>query len=233
MKLQPRYLVVLAGVLAAALLPVACKTPEPPAPAPAPAPEEITVVPSGLRPPVLGRSAGVAAGHPLTAAAALEVLMDGGNAFDAGVTAMLVGGVVEQDLYGLGGEGLVLVYPRAEGRVTSIAGQGWAPASATIDWYRQRGKDLFGYGLDPAVVPGAVHAALTVLERWGTMSFETVAKRAIEYAEQGFPLRPRTASAIQRERDFISQWATNRRVWLKPDGSYYDQGETIRLPDLA
>jgi len=198
MKLQPRYLAILIGVLAGTLLPAACKTPEPPVPVPAP--EEITVVPSGLRPPVLGRNAGVAAGHPLTAAAALEVLMDGGNAFDAGVTAMLVGGVVEQDLYGLGGEGLVLVYPRAEGRVTSIAGQGWAPRGATIEWYRERGKDLFGYGLDPAVVPGAVHAALTVLERWGTMSFETVAKRAIEYAEQGFPLRPRTAQTIQRER---------------------------------
>jgi gamma-glutamyltranspeptidase/glutathione hydrolase len=203
------------------------------APETQPALEEITVVPSDLRPPVLGRNAGVAAGHPLTSAAALEVLMDGGNAFDAGVAAMIVGGVVEQDLYGLGGEGLVLVYPRDEDRVVSIAGQGWAPRRATIEWYRDRGKDLLGYGLDPAVVPGAIHAALTVLERWGTMSLETVARRAIEYAEDGFPLRPRTASAIQRESGFITQWPTNRRVWLKPDGSYYIQGETIRLPDLA
>ena len=57
------------------------------------------------RPPVVGRTAAVSAGHPLTAAAAFETLTKGGNAFDAGVTAMLVGGVVEQDLYSLGGEG--------------------------------------------------------------------------------------------------------------------------------
>jgi gamma-glutamyltranspeptidase/glutathione hydrolase len=87
------------------------------------------------RPPVIGRQAGVSAGHPLTTAVAVEILQQGGNAFDAGVAAMLVGGVVEQDLYGFGGEGLVLVYPRAERAVTSIVGQGWAPKGATIEWY--------------------------------------------------------------------------------------------------
>ena len=115
------------------------------------------------RPPVMGPTAGVSAGHPLTTAAAQETLLAGGNAFDAGVAAMLVGGVIEQDLYGLGGEGLVLVYPRAERKVTSIVGQGWAPKGATIAWYRERNKTLDGAGLDPAVVPGAPHAALTVL----------------------------------------------------------------------
>src|SRR5687768_9987919 len=73
------------------------------------------------RPPVMGRTAGVSAGHPLTTAAAVEILQQGGNAFDAGVAAMLVGGVVEQDLYGFGGEGLVLVYSRRDRKVTSVA----------------------------------------------------------------------------------------------------------------
>src|SRR5438094_507173 len=113
------------------------------------------------------------------------------------VLALLVGGVVEQDLYSLGGEALVLVFPRNSGKVTSVVGQGWAPKGATIDGYTSRGKNLNGEGLDPAVVPGALHAALTVLERWGTMSFEQVSARAIEYAGQGFPLRPRTVQSIQ------------------------------------
>src|SRR5580765_6446233 len=106
------------------------------------------------RPPVMGRNAGVSAGHPLTTAAAFETLLKGGNAFDAGVAAMLVGGVVEQDLYSLGGEGLVLVYPRKSRKVVSVVGQGWAPKAATIDWYLSRGKTMAGVGLDPAVVPG-------------------------------------------------------------------------------
>jgi len=185
------------------------------------------------RPPVMGRNAGVSAGHPLTTAAAFEVLTKGGNAFDAGVAALLVGGVVEQDLYSLGGEALVLVFPRNSGKVTSIVGQGWAPKGATIDGYTSRGKNLNGEGLDPAVVPGALHAALTVLERWGTMSFEQVAARAIEYAGQGFPLRPRTVQSIQGNLKFFQSWPENQKYWLKPDGSMYKAGETIKLPTLA
>jgi gamma-glutamyltranspeptidase/glutathione hydrolase len=185
------------------------------------------------RPPVIGRNAGVSAGHPLTTAAASEILLKGGNAFDAGVAAMLVGGVVEQDLYGLGGEGLVLIYPQKEKKVISVVGQGWAPAAATIAWYLERNKTLLGEGLDPAVVPGAMHAALTVLERWGTLRFEDVSLRAIEYARDGFPLRPRTAATIERQRKFIDVWPTNQKTWLKPDGSLYQAGDTIRLPDLA
>jgi len=185
------------------------------------------------RPLVMGPNAGVSAGHPLTTAAAFEILARGGNAFDAGVAALLVGGVVEQDLYSLGGEALVLVYPRTTGKVVSVVGQGWAPRGATIDWYTARGKNLNGKGLDPAVIPGALHAALTVLERWGTMSFEQVSARAIEYAERGFPLRPRTAARIRNQLEFIKQWPENRAYWLKPDGSMYVPGETIRFPTLA
>jgi gamma-glutamyltranspeptidase/glutathione hydrolase len=185
------------------------------------------------RPTVSGPNGAVSAGHPLTSAAAFEVLLKGGNAFDAGVAAMLVGGVVEQDLYSLGGEGLVLVYPHRERKVTSIVGQGWAPKGATIEWYTSRGKNLNGIGLDPAVVPGVVHAALTVLERWGTMTFEQVSLRAVEYAERGFPLRPRTAVAIDNNRAFIDAWPDNKRTWLKPDGSAYLAGDRIKLPDLA
>jgi gamma-glutamyltranspeptidase/glutathione hydrolase len=185
------------------------------------------------RPPVMGRNAGISAGHPLTSAAAFEILQKGGNAFDAGVAALLVGGIVEQDFYSLGGEALVLVYPKKAGKVTAIAGQGWAPKGATIDWYNERKKDLTGYGLDPAVIPGALHAALTVLDQYGTMSFEDVSARAIEYAELGFPMRPRTANAVKTNLEFFKSWPDNQKYWLKADGSMIPPGETVKLPSTA
>jgi gamma-glutamyltranspeptidase/glutathione hydrolase len=186
-----------------------------------------------LRPAVAGPSGGVSAGHPLTSAAALQVLLKGGNAFDAGVAALLAGGIVEQDLYSLGGEALVLVYPKGDGKVTSVVGQGWAPHAVDVDWYLTRHKTLKGEGLDPAVVPGAIHAALTILDRWGTMSFEEVAQPAIGYAQHGFPMRLSTARAIQNELPFFQKWPGNRAYWLKPDGSAYKPGETITLPSTA
>ena len=90
----------------------------------------LTVTSTTNRPPVAGRNAGISAGHPLTTAAAFEVLTKGGNAFDAGAAAMLVGGVVEQDLYSLGGEGLVLVYPQSSGKVVTNF------TAANVDWIR-------------------------------------------------------------------------------------------------
>ncbi|MCC7180563.1 MAG: gamma-glutamyltransferase family protein [Acidobacteria bacterium] len=188
---------------------------------------------SALRPAVAGPSGGVSTGHPLTTAAAFGILLKGGNAFDAGVTSLLVGGVIEQDLYSLGGEALVLVYPQKEKKVTSIVGQGWAPKAVDVNWYLSRGKTLQGEGLDPAVVPGALHAALTVLEKWGTMSFEQVAGPAIEYAEKGFPLRTSTARSIENQKALFDKWPDNQKYWYKPDGSYYRAGDTIRLPTLA
>ena len=188
---------------------------------------------SALRPAVMGPTGGVSTGHPLVTAAALGILLKGGNAFDAGVASLVAGGVLEQDLYSLGGEALVLVYPKKENKVTSIVGQGWAPKAVDVDWYLSRKKTLDGAGLDPAVVPGALHAALTVLEKWGTMSFEEVAAPGIAYAEHGFPMRNSTAGAIRRQLKFFEQWPGNKAYWLKPDGSQYLPGETIKLPALA
>src|ERR671912_2953731 len=163
-----------------------------------------------LRPAVRGPTGGVSTGHPLTTAAAFSILLKGGNAFDAGVASLIAGGVLEQDLYSLGGEALVLVYPKKENKVTSIVGQGWAPKAVDVDWYLSRNKNLDGAGLDPAVVPGALHAALTVLERWGTMTFEEVATPAIEYAEHGFPMRSSTARSIRNEQKLFDQFPGNR-----------------------
>ncbi len=186
-----------------------------------------------LRPAVMGPSGSVSTGHPLTSAAAVAILLKGGNAFDAGVASVLVAGVIEQDLFSLGGEALVLAFPKKDGKVTSVVGQGWAPKAVDVDWYLSRNKTLYGRGLDPAVVPGALHAAMTVLERWGTMSFEEVSATAIEYASKGFPIRNSTVDTINKLAPFIDKWPANKAYWYKPDGSRYQAGETIRFPNLA
>ena len=56
----------------------------------------------------------VAAGHPLTAEAAGEVLRAGGNAFDAALAGLCAACVVEPVLASLGGGGFTLALPAAE-----------------------------------------------------------------------------------------------------------------------
>ena len=95
---------------------------------------------SALRPAVMGPAGGVSTGHPLTTAAAFGILLKGGNAFDAGVASLVAGGVLEQDLYSLGGEALVLVYPRKRGRSSrSSARAGRRARSASTGICRERG----------------------------------------------------------------------------------------------
>jgi gamma-glutamyltranspeptidase/glutathione hydrolase len=65
------------------------------------------------------------------------------------------------------------------------------------------------------------------------MSFERVSARAVEYSREGFPLRPLTARAIEGNLEFFQSWPDNQRLWLKPDGSTFKPGETIKLPALA
>ena len=81
-------------------------------------------------------------------------------------------------------------------------------------------------------MPGALHAALTVLDRWGTMSFEQVATPAIDYAERGFPLRVSTARAIVNQKPLIDKWPTTRRPGTRPTARTTRRA-TPFLPALA
>jgi len=56
----------------------------------------------------------VACGHPATAAAAVEILQDGGNAFDAAIAAYAAATVAEPVLCSLAGGGFLLARPQGE-----------------------------------------------------------------------------------------------------------------------
>src|SRR5881275_332098 len=64
--------------------------------------------------------AGVAAGHPATAAAGIEILADGGNAADAAVAASLASCVAETVMTGLLGGGHAIYYDAMTGRVRNL-----------------------------------------------------------------------------------------------------------------
>src|SRR5829696_2407942 len=111
----------------------------------------------------------VASTHWLASAAGMAILEDGGNAFDAAAAAAFVLQVVEPHLCGPGGE-VPLIFSVAGGAPRVLAGQGVAPAGATIAHYRDAlGLELIpGNGLLPACVPGAWGAWLTLLRDHGT-----------------------------------------------------------------
>ena len=85
-----------------------------------------TARPRASRSVVLARNGVVATSQPLASAAGLQVLMEGGNAVDAAVTAAATLAVVEPTMTGIGGDLFALVH---DGRaVHALNASGRAPA---------------------------------------------------------------------------------------------------------
>ena len=150
-------------------------------------------LPESGRPVIRSNEGVISSGHYLTSMAGMRILLAGGNAFDAMVAASLAAAVVEPIAsYSLAAEGVFMLYDSASGDLTSLSGQGGAPAAATAEFYRSRGHERIptGPGKDAPLSftqPGIVDAFINMLERYGTMSFAEVAEPAIRYAEDGIP----------------------------------------------
>jgi len=183
------------------------------------------------RPELVGTHGMVASTHWLASASGMAVLEAGGNAFDAAVAAGLVLHVVEPHLNGLGGD-LPLIGRTPDGRTFVLCGQGTTPAAATLEAFA--GLPVVpGTGLLAAVVPGAFGAWLDLLARYGTWRLADVARYAIGYARDGFPLVPQAAATIQRVADlFSAHWSTSAATWL-PDGVPPAPLTRFRNPGLA
>jgi gamma-glutamyltranspeptidase / glutathione hydrolase len=180
------------------------------------------------RPTLRGTFGMVSSTHWLASQSAMAVLEGGGNAFDAAVAAGFVLHVVEPHQCGAGGE-VPAIFARADDpRPVVLAGQGPAPAGATIEHFRSLGFELVpGAGLLAAAVPAAVDAWLLLLRDHGTRTLREVLSYAIGYARQGHPLGKEVAATIEGVRDlFVRHWPSSAEVWLRsglapaPDGIF-------------
>ena len=135
------------------------------------------------RPTLQGTTGMVSSTHWIASQAAMGQLERGGNALDAAVTAGFVLHVVEPHLNGPGGEVPAIVATANDPTPRVLAGQGPAPAAASIDHFTSLGLDLVpGSGPLAACVPGAVDAWLLLLRDLGTMTLVEVLEPAIGYA---------------------------------------------------
>ncbi|MFF7633535.1 gamma-glutamyltransferase family protein [Kitasatospora sp. NPDC008050] len=185
------------------------------------------------RPTLQGTFGMAASSHWLATAAAMAVLEDGGNAFDAAVAAGFTLQVVEPHLNGPAGEVPIILAP-AGGRPQVLCGQGGAPAGATIEHYTSLGlTDVPGTGPLAAAVPGAFDAWLLLLRDHGTKHLSEVLRYAIGYATDGHPAVPAVGAAVAAVREqFETHWPSSAALYL-PDGRPPAPGALLRNPALA
>jgi len=147
------------------------------------------------RSPVLGRHGSVASSQPLATAAGLRALERGGTAADAAVAAAAVLAVTEPTSTGLGGDCFALYFEATSGRVSSLNGSGRAPAGLTLERLALDGVSgrIPAFHAHTITVPGTVSGWTDLLARHGSLSLADTLERAIELADEGFPVAPWTA----------------------------------------
>ena len=186
------------------------------------------------RPEIVGTFGTVGSTHWLASASGMAVLEAGGNAYDAAVATGLVLHVVEPHLNGLAGEVPVIAHDAGSGRSFVVCGQGVAPQAATIAAFGDLGvEEIPGAGLLAATVPGSWGAWMHLLARYGTLPLRDVARFAIGYARDGYPMLASAAPAIRTlEPVFREHWHGSAATYL-PDGVVPAPGERFRNPALA
>lgn len=168
----------------------------------------------------------VVSSSPVAAAVGAHVLERGGNAIDAAVATAFTLSVVEFGLFGLGGR-MQMLLRSPSGDIAGMDGTIQVPGG----YVKSPTDDGIGYTTIGA--PGAVAALGKAHRMFGSIAFPDLLAPAIELASNGFVLTEHQARTIHSEAVHLKKFDGSRRQFFKPDGSEYEPGERLMLPDLA
>ena len=181
------------------------------------------------RPLITGQNGIVTSLHPLSSMAGMTILMNGGNAFDAAVATAVATTVVDPKNSTIGGNGFSTIYIAKTKEVRALNFFGPAPMAATPE--ALEGKD-YNRGYLSSPVPSNLKGYQTLLETYGTMSWEEVLAPAIELAEYGFYVTPDFTQIIEERKDILLKYPTTEKLLFR-NGQVIQPGEILIQKDLA
>ncbi len=196
----------------------------------------------------------VCAPQPEAVEAGALALKAGGNAVDAAIACALVQTVVDPQMCGIAGFGSMQIYLKDRGEHLLIDFHGRAPLLVTEDMWEDmiigETEDGFGFILEGGVndlgygaitTPMSLKAYDEALKRYGTKTLAELLEPAIDYAENGFMVRPHVSQfwnmveGAGREPHIkrITADPAARKIYVKQDGDIRKPGEILKNPDLA
>jgi gamma-glutamyltranspeptidase/glutathione hydrolase len=84
-----------------------------------------------------------------------------------------------------------------------------------------------------ALVPGFIAGVEAAHARFGKLPFVKLFEPAIALAHDGLRVDPVLGSFIQLRKSVLSRLPATKKVFTKPDGKFYVQGDLFRQPELA
>jgi gamma-glutamyltranspeptidase / glutathione hydrolase len=183
----------------------------------------------------------IAAGHPLTARTGADVLLEGGNAVDAAIGAMLASFVCEPLLTGLGAGGYMLVAPPDGEPVlldffVEVPGRGadesmraeLVPITVSFGDAIQ----VFNIGAASVGVYGMPAGLCEAGSRFGRIPLIELVKPAARLARDGVQLNEQQAYVVEILADIVTA-TPECAAMFAPDGSVLRAGDTLRQPELG
>lgn len=184
----------------------------------------------------------VAAGHPMTAAAAEEILREGGNAFDAIVAAHFCACVAEPVLASLAGGGYMLARPAgSEARLYDFFAQtprskknitpDFFPISANFGTVSQE----FHIGLGSVAVPGSVRGMFEIHRDLCSLPVSRLIEPAIKAAQDGVRFSHLQAKIFTIVSPIYSSTPEARETYAssRDAGQLVKENDLLKQPNLA
>jgi gamma-glutamyltranspeptidase/glutathione hydrolase len=184
--------------------------------------------------------AGVAAGHPATADAGVEILADGGSAADAAVAASLASCVAETVMTGLLGGGHAIYLDADSGIVetldcfVAVPGLGAEPSSPELlELEVPFGTELVHYAVGPAScgVPGVPAGLEALWQRFGRLPWARLCEPAFELARTGVAMPPAHVACLHMLAPVMTM---NEGAGIySPGGKLLEDGDRLDQPGLV
>jgi gamma-glutamyltranspeptidase/glutathione hydrolase len=150
----------------------------------------------------------------------LEVLKSGGNAADAAIASLLTLSFKKIGAFCPGGEVPLIYYNAANGDIKVFNGQGGAPLDEkAIKWYYE--NRIPSRDMKSAAVPGVIDLCVTVLKKYGTMTFGEVVKPSLKLLDRGGPTwyvdLSGSGDTIRSDRNWYSDLAVTYRKLVEAE----------------
>ena len=196
----------------------------------------------------------ITAPQPEAVEAGAVVMQRGGNAIDAAITCALVQGVVDPQMCGIAGFGSMHLYLPKKNFHGFIDFHTRAPAAVKDDMWKDQivgeSRDGFGFflkerqnevGYQSIMIPGSLRAYYEAVQEHGTMDWKDVCVPAIEYAENGFVIRPHVYEFWTKKHDngrlptVDKMRCTNagRSIYFDANGDLKKVGTVLKNPDMG
>ncbi|HID36608.1 MAG TPA: gamma-glutamyltransferase [Ghiorsea sp.] len=171
----------------------------------------------------------VASAHPLATQAGINILKQGGNAFDAAAALALTIGVAEPTGSGIGGGGFFLLYIAKEDRYVMLDAREMSPTLAGNGEIYQSQSSIDG--AQSAGVPGLIAGIEQLISKYGKLDRQTNTQAAIHIAEHGFKVS-KHYQRVANWRLKILQSNATKNIYLH-NGQVPEIDSMIQQPALA